>query len=471
MKGYNDPKNYIAAVITLCLCSLANGLLIVTLFPYAAYMVMYLLPGAATPETVGPKAGILTASFMAGRFLTAVKWGQVADTFGRVYVLQLSLVLSLFISLLFGTSANYPMAVFWRLCLGMSNAITSTSKTLASEIGGGDEREEKRAMGLVIGMRSWGFLLGPAIGGLLSDPIKQYPDLADSDGWLQKLLEGFPYLLPNIVVAIVCLIGAIMASMCLKETLEIRQNNPRNETMINNEQKPLFVGSNNRVMDIASPNDDIPVWNRSSTRLHMIFNCIFSFAVTVIDDGFPLFSLSTVGGLGFEEIQIGQVWSLAGLIFVVGQYITYAAMIEHLGLYPAITMGCALGLVPALLIPLSVWYTRKKKSEIFVVVFLGIILGITKIMICACFASLAIATNNTVPQRQRAEMNGLLLLGSSVAKGLGPIFAGFLVSLSFSGICSFLTPELGSILIFSVIGIMGIFVSLLAMRLEASLEA
>ena len=51
---------------------------------------------------------------------------------------------------------------------------------------------------------------------------------------------------------------------------------------------------------------NIPIWSRKPTRAHMIFNWIFSFVVTVTDDGFPLFTISSVGGLGYEEKDIGQ---------------------------------------------------------------------------------------------------------------------------------------------------------------------
>jgi MFS family permease len=459
-------RSYTAAVITLCLCSLANALVITSVFPYSGYMVLSLLP-ETTPETVGSSAGILAASFMAGRFLTAYRWGQVADSMGRVFVLQCSLTLSVVFSIIFGTSSNYTIALFWRLCLGMSNAITSTSKTLASEIGHGDDNKEKQAMGLVIGMRSWGFLIGPAIGGLLADPVKQYPNHYSEDSWLANVFRCFPYLLPNLAVATVCLIAAITVPLSISETLDHkeRSNSQKNgpcHTMPTNERKPLMT---------ADPSNDtefneISIWSCKRTRLNMIFNWIFSFAVTVIDDGFPLFCISTVGGLGYDETSIGQVLSLAGLIFAVGQYATYTVMVHRLGLYPSITVGCALGLVPASLIPLAVWLNRTGQPEWVIMLYLSVVLGICKIMVCACFSSLAIATNQSVTKRQRAKMNGLLLLGSSITKGLGPIFVGYLVSLSFSGNVLLVAPEYGSIVIFGAVGGMGLLVTLVAVRLE-----
>ena len=149
-----QSAKFYSAVATLCLCSLANAFVIINVFPYSGYMVMHLVPGT-NAESAGTYAGLLGASFMAGRFLTAYIWGRFADIYGRVLVLKCSMVLSTLFSILFGLAPTYRAALLLRLCLGMSNAVTSTSKTLASEIGHGDDAKERQAMGLIVGMRSW----------------------------------------------------------------------------------------------------------------------------------------------------------------------------------------------------------------------------------------------------------------------------------------------------------------------------
>jgi hypothetical protein len=65
--------------------------------------------------------------------------------------------------------------------------------------------------------------------------------------------------------------------------------------------------------------------------------------------------------------------------------------------------------------------------------------------------------NQTVPMTQRATMNGLSNLGSSTAQGLGPIFAGLLVSESV-----YLLGSLGSLLMYGAIGFLGLGVTILA---------
>jgi MFS family permease len=479
-------------VSALCLCSLANAFVMISTFPYSGYMVLFLLRGT-TPETAGPYAGLLAASFMAGRFVTAYEWGRVADKYGRILCLQASMILSAVFLILFGMAQSYTMAIVWRCCLGMVNAVTSTSKTLASEMSHGDELLERRAMGLVIGMRSWGFLLGPAIGGLLAEPQTQYPQkMWFQSGWRKSLLETYPFLLPNLVVAICCLVGALSATWFIDETLTIKEHwTPRKAF------DDLFHGLSGCWMNISqswrprapprgeeskvllpneAPTDDsiiesppeASIWSRKSTRKHLIAHWVFSFVVVVIDEAFPLFCMSTVGGLSLEEASIGQILSMAGLLFALCQYVVYATIVHRYGLYPSIELGCLFGLVPATLIPLAVLMEQRPWWLMFGL--LGMILGACKIFTCMCFASLAIATNKTVPASQRAKTNGLVLVGGSVTKGLGPIFAGFLVTTSFSP-RGLVPAEYGSVAIFGTVGILGVIVSALIWRLKYTTES
>jgi len=61
-------------------------------------------------------------------------------------------------------------------------------------------------------------------------------------------------------------------------------------------------------------------------------------------------------------------------------------------------------------------------------------------------------TNRTVPAHHRAAMNGLAMLGGSLAKAAGPIFAGLLFSESAARI----VPPLGSVVVWVIIACMGL---------------
>lgn len=71
-------------------------------------------------------------------------------------------------------------------------------------------------------------LLAPAVGGLLSDPLTQYPEGSPwmEDEWVVKLLMNYPFVLPNLVAAIVCLISVILVILCVEETLPEEKRRP-----------------------------------------------------------------------------------------------------------------------------------------------------------------------------------------------------------------------------------------------------
>jgi MFS family permease len=129
-----------------------------------------------TVDNVGSYAGLLVSSFMLGRTLTSYAWGMAADVYGRTFVLKATLILAAIFSLLFRTtSSSFAVALIWRFLMGMSNGTISAVKTMVTEVSYGNEVVERRIMGIVVGMRSWGYLICPAIGGTLTEPLTQYP--------------------------------------------------------------------------------------------------------------------------------------------------------------------------------------------------------------------------------------------------------------------------------------------------------
>ena len=67
-------------------------------------------------------------------------------------------------------------------------------------------------------MWGWSFLVSPAISGALSEPLKQYPD-SEFVQEFHSLLNPFPFILPNIVSVIFCIIAIIAIYAYVPETL------------------------------------------------------------------------------------------------------------------------------------------------------------------------------------------------------------------------------------------------------------
>jgi MFS family permease len=224
-----DDEDSFAAVARLhyrstaamCLCTFTHSWLLVSVFPYSGFMVIKLVPGT-NEENAGSYAGLLAAAFMAGRTFTSYGWGKIADVYGRRVVLFLSLILSAFYSLLFGLSRSFWLAFLWRFLLGASNGIAGISKAIVSETARGNDTLETRGMSLSMGMWGWGFLLGPAVSGLLSDPVQQYPHLPmweNHEGWFYHFMNAYPFFLPNLISVLLCAIDLVAVELCVPETL------------------------------------------------------------------------------------------------------------------------------------------------------------------------------------------------------------------------------------------------------------
>ena len=155
-----QAPNHAVSTAALCACSFTNAYLMISVFPYAGYMVMDLMEDRVTQDNVGTYAGLIASSFMAGKTLSAYAWGKASDVYGRTFVLKANLLLSSAFSLFFGMATSLRAALFLRFCLGLSSSgLISVVKSSATELADGDQAAERRTMGIVIGMRSWGYLL------------------------------------------------------------------------------------------------------------------------------------------------------------------------------------------------------------------------------------------------------------------------------------------------------------------------
>ena len=134
------------ATAALSLATFYFSFLFHSVFPYSGYMSIHLLPGKLNEENAGVYAGLLSSAAMLGRCLGESRWRRVADLYGRVTSLTVSLLLTSLLSLAFGLSGSYWLALTWRFLLGLANGILPIAKTTVSEIALGDKVLEDRGM-------------------------------------------------------------------------------------------------------------------------------------------------------------------------------------------------------------------------------------------------------------------------------------------------------------------------------------
>jgi DHA1 family tetracycline resistance protein-like MFS transporter len=114
-------------------------------------------------ETV---AGLLVASYAAAQFIGAPILGRLSDRFGRRPVLLVS-IFGTFLSLLLLGFANTLLLLFIsRVLDGITGGNISVAQAYIADVT--DEQNRARGLGLIGAAFGLGFIIGPALGGVLS---------------------------------------------------------------------------------------------------------------------------------------------------------------------------------------------------------------------------------------------------------------------------------------------------------------
>ena len=174
------------------------------------------------------QSGILQGVFTAAQIFTGVMWGRIADMpwSGRKTVILIGLIAQGFSCVGVAFSTSFISAVIWRCLGGAANCTVGGARTALSEVT--EKRYHSRTFLLLPLAFNVANIFGPILGGLLANPIRNYPGLFGSHStfggkegvqWLIK----YPYAAPNLLSAFVLFIDALMVWLFLRETLEIRK--------------------------------------------------------------------------------------------------------------------------------------------------------------------------------------------------------------------------------------------------------
>jgi len=194
---------------------------------YMFYQLKSFSPSASDSE-ISYQTGVLQGVFTAAQVFTGILWGRVADSpsFGRKTVLLIGLTGQGLSCVGVAFSRSFAAAVVWRCLGGAVNATVGGARTSLAE---STEKIYHSRTFLLLPL-AWNIanIFGPLFGGLLSDPVFNYPGLfgdhstfggAHGVSWLKK----FPYALPNLFCALVLFADALLVWVGLRETLAARK--------------------------------------------------------------------------------------------------------------------------------------------------------------------------------------------------------------------------------------------------------
>ncbi|EGV60784.1 MFS general substrate transporter [Yamadazyma tenuis ATCC 10573] len=282
-------------ILVISFIKLAEPIAFTSIFPYAFYMIRDF--GVAKSEAeISTYAGYLAAVFAFGQFTSAIVWGKFADVYGRKIVLILGLLGSSFSILLLGFSSNFWMAFLARGLSGLLNGNSGVSRSVIGEIAPHKHHQGLAFLSMPVAWNIGG-VFGPLIGGTLSHPFR--PDTPPSSAW-GRLNWDYPYALPNMVIAAILIVEALITYFCLKETHPTLQYH--DDPGINRTKRLLrglgLIGQELGEIEVVEDEETLLLVKSKSSE-----------TVNVLEDGVPTAdyginaSTSFLRGLGIGSVQ------------------------------------------------------------------------------------------------------------------------------------------------------------------------
>jgi len=150
-------NRYLFSIILVVFIDLLGFSLIIPLLPY------YAQTFNASDTTIG----LLLASYAAAQLIGAPLLGRASDRFGRRPILLISIFGTFLGFLIFGFAESLTMLFASRILQGLTGGNLSVAQAYITDVT--DTKSRNRGLGMIGAAFGLGFIIGPAVGGLLSN--------------------------------------------------------------------------------------------------------------------------------------------------------------------------------------------------------------------------------------------------------------------------------------------------------------
>lgn len=381
-----------------------------------------------TKTESGAWASWMASGFFFGRFVSATFWGIFIDKYGRKTGLLVILGSVSFLTLLFGFSTNYPIALGIRIVTGFMNGLSIVGKTLSTEIC----PDDMKAWSISITNTIWalGMTIGPFIGSQFF-----------------RLIENWPYLASAIAVTALGLILLVLSWYYMEETLVAKKPSPKEvESKKNKEDEAL-----DQSIDENAPRDlerrritgeDFASLSKSDQikyifKQHNIPKLIFIFSINtfyaaVIGELIPFWVAAKYsdGGLDFDYHDISHIYLYLTGPQLVLQIFLYPYLQKGKGDFWLLTVGHLTHIPMFFLLPYGNWFGYHAYfAEKSWIIFWLFVRNVASFM---NFSALQRFTNDCIAADKRGKINGFQITFSSLLQTLGPVLGGYILSWSMS---------------------------------------
>mmetsp|Transcript_36786 Transcript_36786/g.89096 ORF Transcript_36786/g.89096 Transcript_36786/m.89096 type:complete len:388 (+) Transcript_36786:795-1958(+) len=336
----------------------------------------------------------------------------------------------------------------------LSNGTMVVSRTMISELSNGDKTLELKGVGLLMSMIGYATLIDPVIGGYVATPVENYPQLPSIlPPFITEVLELYLFLLPSLVCCEFSIMTFFLSAKFVPETLPEDQrrhwtnagldtvqwslstlglHDEQNDDASSSSSSSSYVSDPTLILTYSdeddqdliddgyggcdSPGSRIETWEMSGDReesnhllsafweqrrpwalLQVISTYWFYTLVSLAQsECFPLFAMSTVGGLAMNTSSIGLVGTLAGAFYCIFQYTTFQFSVKNLGTLH--TMQCSAFVAGSIVILYP--FGRFLSSNTAQITILGLLMGIDMVAGSVFIGANTMEVNNLVTNRR-----------------------------------------------------------------------
>lgn len=333
-------------------------------------------------------AGLMLSSYSFFQMIFSPIWGRLSDRIGRRPVIMVSLVGSVVAYTMFAFCRSYEMLLVSRMFAGICGANIAAAQAYIADVTEADKRTS--AMGLIGMAFGLGFAFGPFLG-------------AGAAGLGGALWPDIPVqTLPGVFAAVLCLADLIWVIRGLPESLPKEEREKRTASAVS--RRFATFGQLRHYLG-----------HRTIGPMILLF-FILTFAFSNLEMAFVLYAADKKDGLGLSTAQVYYVFMYIGILlaFVHGYVIRKAS--KKLSDSALVMSGIALQIVGFALIPLE-------STLSYLLIGMGILCFGQGI----CNPSLLSAISKATPDDRQGEVMGVTQWASSLARIIGPIFAGVLI--------------------------------------------
>ena len=348
--------------------------MVIPILPYYAHTEPFL----ATPLDIG----FLFASYSLMQFFFSPLLGRLSDKYGRRPILFFSLLGSAVGYLVIGLSNTLFLVFLGRIIGGVSGGNISTAQAYIADVTSKENRA--KGMGLFGAAFGLGFILGPAIAGVLSK---------------------YGVHVPFFVAAVLSLVNAIALYFILPESVKFGASAKLTERK-------------NRILELVDSLRD-----RHFREINIIYFLLIT-AFSIITYAFVLY---TSFRFEYNAEQNGYLFAFVGLVSIIAQGVLFGRLVTKFGEFVLIVVGCLVLVISLFALP-------------FIgPAYGGLVALLAGLAVMSFGNSLAspgltsLASKSAADDDQGRTM-GIMQSGAAMARTVGPVIGGLLLNNSLNSV-------------------------------------